>query len=155
MVPNDPKNRFYYGKKNDNYYGFAQPKIPENNKGTILNGNFYPIDESTVTNGYYKRQMAANEFKDYTGPRAKANNERPEDEQLDPRIIDTANFILQHQEKMKQRLRDKYRKNNIAFKKKHENVVSISGQLYLTAFYLEEIIWKLRKFTRQLRNNKI
>lgn len=68
------------------------------------------------------RQMAANEFKDYQGPRVKANNERPEEEQLDPRIIDTANFILQHQEKMKQRLRDKYRKNNIAFKKKHETV---------------------------------
>jgi hypothetical protein len=76
--------------------------------------------------GIINRQMAANEFKDYQGPRVKANNERLESEQLDPRIIDTANFILQHQEKMKQRLRDKYRKNNVAFKKKHETVVSRS-----------------------------
>lgn len=118
--------------KTDKYYGYAQPNIPEGNKGTIVNGNFYPTDEASVANGYYKRQMAANEFKDYQGPRVKANNERPEDEQLDSRIIDTANFILQHQEKMKQRLRDKYRRNNVAFKKKHESIVSIfSSKLVL------------------------
>jgi len=110
LVPNDPKNRYYYGMKTDKYYGYAQPKVPENNKGSILNGEFYKADDNVADNGYYKRQMAANEFKDYIGPRVKANNERPEDEQLDPRIIDTANFILQHQEKMKQRIRDKYRK---------------------------------------------
>lgn len=111
--------------KTDNYYGFAVPNIPNENKGSIVNGNFYPTDEATVNKGYYKRQMAANEFKNYTGPRVKANNERPEDEQLDPRIIDTANFILQHQEKMKQRIREKYRKNNVVMKKKAEGVVSL------------------------------
>lgn len=116
LVPTDPKNKFYYGMKTDKYYGYARPNIPDSNKGSVINGVFFPEENKQVDNAYYKRQMAANEFKDYAGPRVLANNERPEDEQLDPRIIDTANFILQHQEKIKQRLRDKYRKNNIAFK---------------------------------------
>lgn len=110
--------------KTDKYYGYAAPKIPDENKGMIMNGKFYPSDNKNIAdNGYYKRQMAANEFKDFQGPRVKANNERAGDEQLDPRIIDTANMILQHLERMKQRIREKYRQNNIAFKKKLDNVV--------------------------------
>ena len=116
--------KFYYGVKSDQYYGFAQPKVPEDNRGEIIDGNFYPLDENQINKGYYQRQMAGNEYKNSQAPRVKANNERPETEQLDPRIIETANMILQHQEKMKQRIRDKYRKNNVAFRKKHETVVS-------------------------------
>jgi len=129
LVPNDPKNKFYYGMKTDKYYGYSDPKIPDNNKGTILDGNFYAADEKSISSGYYKKQMAANEYKDFIGPRVKANNERSEQEQLDPRIIDTANLILQHQEKMKQRIREKYRKNNVAYKKKEESVVSAHSTL--------------------------
>ncbi|CAI2364818.1 unnamed protein product [Moneuplotes crassus] len=122
LVPNDPKKKFYYGVKNEKYYGYAQPKIPENNRGEVIDGIFYPLDEGSLSNGYYQRQMAGNEGKNFQAPRVKANNERPEDEKLDPRIIETANMILQQQEKMKQRVRDKYRKNNVAFRKKHETV---------------------------------
>lgn len=130
--------------KTDKYYGYAQPVIPDNNKGNIVNGVFYSNDDKAIEGGYYKRQMAANEFKDYIGPRVLANNERPEDEQLDPRIIDTANFILQHQEKMKQRLRDKYRKNNIAFKKKLDNVVRVVSQNSLA--YALKVLPRLASF---------
>ena len=115
--------------KTDKYYGYSDPKIPDNNKGTVLDGNFYAADEKSISSGYYKKQMAANEYKDFIGPRVKANNERSEQEQLDPRIIDTANLILQHQEKMKQRIREKYRKNNVAYKKKEESVVSAHSTL--------------------------
>lgn len=141
-------NRFYYGMKTDKYYGYAEPKIPDNNKGMILNGDFYTADESSIAGGYYKRQMAANEFKDYIGPRVLANNERAEDEQLDPRIIDTANLILQHLEKLKTRVRDKYRRNNIAFKNKQENVVRDNFKLF------RKRIQNLSKFIRLLKTNK-
>lgn len=111
--------------KTDSYYGYAKPKIPEDNKGVMFDGKFFPSDDKNLAdNGYYKRQMAANEYKDYHGPRVKANNERPLDEQLDPRIIDTANLILQHLERMKTRIREKYRQNNVAYRKKLDNVVS-------------------------------
>jgi hypothetical protein len=128
--------------KTDKYYGYADPKIPDNNKGMILKGEFYSADESSMAGGYYKRQMAANEFKDYIGPRVLANNERAEDEQLDPRIIDTSNLILQHLEKLKTRVRDKYRRNNIAFKNKQENVV------IEISYICRKRIWSSSKFTR-------
>ena len=57
----------------------AKPDIPEVNKGVIIEGNFYPTNEpaeaSAVEHGYYKRQMAANEFKNFAAPRCLANNE--------------------------------------------------------------------------------
>jgi hypothetical protein len=40
--------------RTDKYYGYAEPKIPENNKGMIMNGNFYPSEDGAVANGYYK-----------------------------------------------------------------------------------------------------
>ena len=68
--------------------------------------------------------MLNNEFKNFAGPRVLANNERMPDERVDPRIIDTANTILQHSEKMKQNLREKFRKNQIGFKGKLKDIVS-------------------------------
>ena len=62
--------------------------------------------------------MAANEFKNFAAPRCLANNERNPDERLDPKIIETANNILQHQEKMKTNMREKFRKNNVGYRGK-------------------------------------
>lgn len=122
LVPHDPKNKFYYGMKTGSYYGHTKPIVPEINRGVTIEGNFYPMNDQEeaagVEQGYYKRQMAANEFKNFNAPRVLANNERPPDERLDPKVIDSANSILQHQEKLKTHLRDKFRKNNVTSKNK-------------------------------------
>jgi hypothetical protein len=125
LVPHDPKNWFYYGMKTKSYYGMAKPEVPEINKGVIIEGNFYPTNDPAEASGqesYYKRQMGNNEFKNFTGPWVLANNERMPDERVDPRIIDTSNAILQHQEKMKQNLREKFRKNQVGFKGKLKDI---------------------------------
>jgi hypothetical protein len=59
--------------------------------------------------------MRGNEYKKNLGSnRIVGNNEREPENQIDPKIIDSANEILQHQEKLKTRLREKYRKANMA-----------------------------------------
>ena len=42
MVPDDPRNRFYYGMKNQNYYSNNMIQVPLNdpNDGNIKNGEF-------------------------------------------------------------------------------------------------------------------
>ena len=84
LVPNDPKNKYYYGMKTGSYYGHTKPDIPDVNRGTIVEGNFFPttdaMEASNVEVGYYKRQMAANEFKNFNAPRVLANNERAAEE---------------------------------------------------------------------------
>ena len=55
--------KFYYGVKNDKYYGYAHPGIVESNLGEIINGEFFKLDENQMANGYYQRQMAGNELK--------------------------------------------------------------------------------------------
>ena len=86
--------------KTGQYYGHTKQDVPDMNKGAVIEGNFYPMDNpseaSGVEHGYYKRQMAANEFKNFNAPRVLANNERDPDERLDPKILETANMILQH-----------------------------------------------------------
>ncbi len=55
--------------------------------------------------------MRANEFKKHLGMnRVLGNNER--ESEIDPKILDTANAILQHMERLKTRMRDKYRRAN-------------------------------------------
>lgn len=57
--------------------------------------------------------MRNNEFKrNLGGLRVKGNNERAPGCEIEPAIIDRANEILQHQERIKQRLRNKYREAN-------------------------------------------
>jgi hypothetical protein len=58
--------------------------------------------------------MRNNEFKRNMGAlRVKGNNEREPGNEIDPMIVDRANEILQHQERLKQRMREKYRKANV------------------------------------------
>lgn len=74
LVPTDDKNRYYYGMNTDQYYGNKDK--PEKNRGELIDGNFHPHGKKS--DPYYKKQMAANEFKNYFGPRVEANNERSE-----------------------------------------------------------------------------
>lgn len=70
--------------------------IPNNdiNDGNFHKGEFRPLMDGRQNN-YYYGQMRANEYKKFLGDqRVLGNNERDEEHQLDPRIIDTANEIL-------------------------------------------------------------
>ncbi|CDW80428.1 UNKNOWN [Stylonychia lemnae] len=122
LAPDDPKNRFYYGMNNQGYYNHNNVYVPSGdiNDGNLMaNGNFR-LQAEGRQNGYYYSQMRANEFKKHLGVgRILGNNERQSE--IDPKILDTANAILQHQERLKIRLRDKYRRANQGLRKVPED----------------------------------
>ena len=118
LAPDDPKNRFYYGMNNNGYYGHNNVFVPSGdvNDGNLNSQGNFNLQPEGRQNGYYYSQMRANEFKRHLGThRILGNNERQS--QIDPKIIETANAILQHMERLKTRLRDKYRKANQGLRK--------------------------------------
>lgn len=81
---------------NPSYYSHNMVNVASGdiNDGNMHNGNFLVQPEGRQ-NGYYYSQMRANEFKKNLGDgRIMGNNER--DSEIDPKIIETANGILQH-----------------------------------------------------------
>ena len=113
LAPDDARNRFYYGMNNNNYYSHQNVFVENGdvNDGNLMaNGNFRVQPEGRQ-NGYYYTQMRANEYKrSLAVGRILGNNER--ESPIDPKILATANSILQHLERLKTRVRDKYRKAN-------------------------------------------
>ena len=96
MIPEDPKNRYYYGMRNQNYYQNNMVAVPLNdpNDGNVKQGEFRQQLDGRQ-NQYYYSQMRNNEYKRFVGKnRVIGNNERELEHQIDPKIIYVANEII-------------------------------------------------------------
>lgn len=55
LVPDDEKNRFYYGMNNGNYYqhNMINVNVGDANDGVFKNGDFFAAQEHRQTQYYY------------------------------------------------------------------------------------------------------
>lgn len=85
LVPDNPKNRFYYGMNNNTYYNHNNVFVPSGdiNDGNLNANGLFTLQPEGRQNEYYYSQMRANEFKRHLGMnRILGNNER--ENEIDP-----------------------------------------------------------------------